>query len=161
MNMVSYENSSSMMFDLTHYLDNRVIDVFAPHDDRAPLPCDFPPDSWSVICGRGKQAFDHFGNRRLRILCELNLPKYSACGLKIEKSLIVTSIVDVIREGSQDGGFIKKDSTSGTWYKVSDAVAREKVGQQLRELITLKDPVKVEKRKLQRQGNRSKAKAIM
>lgn len=75
------------------------------------------------------------GNQRFRSLCELRKERYSAAKSKIEKSLIVMEIVDAIREGSQCGGFVKKDPKASRWYEVGDAVAREKVGQQLRDCL--------------------------
>jgi hypothetical protein len=72
------------------------------------------------------------GNRRFRILCEINLKKYVSAYTKMQKSLIVMGIVDAVREGSLSirglqGGFIKRDPETNRWYEVGDAVAREKV----------------------------------
>jgi hypothetical protein len=128
--------------------DDRVRST-APLDNMAPLPRDWQPNNWSVICGSGKATFNHckrktekvdsdnqsfkqrpaatlfqdaysnlrkhfsprwtaVGNRRFRILIQLNLEKYKNSKNRAEKSLIVMSIVDTIREASKTGGFVKK-----------------------------------------------------
>lgn len=101
------------------------------------------------------------GNRRFRILCELNLHKYEAAQSKTEKSVIVMSIVDAVREAAGIGGFVRQvrfvpaqrtnnttrtltpvfssqDLSSKQWFEVGDVIAREKVGQQLRDLMNKK-----------------------
>lgn len=78
-------------------------------DELIPLPSDFKPGSLDVICARGKSAYSHTGNKRLRVVIEMNLQKYSNAKTKMEKSLIVSQIVDSIREASHNGGFIKED----------------------------------------------------
>ena len=54
---------------------------------------------------------------------------------KKEKSTVVTTIVETIRSACQEtgGGFIRKDPLSQRWYEVTDKIAREKVGQALRD----------------------------
>jgi hypothetical protein len=49
---------------------------------------------------------------------------------KLEKSLIVSSIIDTIREGG--GSFVRQDTRSKTWVEVGDRLAREKAGQAIR-----------------------------
>ena len=91
------------------------------------LPPSFQPGTFDVICAKGKEAKEHTGNRRFRLLVDMNLEKYKEAKTKIAKSTIVTDIVDAIRTSSPDGGFIK--ASEGDWYLVSDHHAREKVGQ--------------------------------
>lgn len=122
-------------------------------DKRTALPADFEPSDWTVICGRGKDSFNHgkshslphslwtashrssVGNRRFRILCEIHLGKYKSAANKTEKSSIIASVVDTVRGASKRGSFVKFDTSENTWYEVEDSVAREKVGQQFRETI--------------------------
>lgn len=77
---------------------------------------------------RGSAAANHVGNLRFREIIRQKLPQYNSCKTKLEKSLIVTSIVDAVRDFSPNGGFIKQDN-NGQWYDVGDALAREKIGQ--------------------------------
>lgn len=82
---------------------------------------------FDVICARGKMALNHSGNRRFRVIVKMHLERYSKAANKFEKSLIVSQVVDSVRESSPGGGFIKE--ARGRWYEVGDHVAREKVGQ--------------------------------
>jgi hypothetical protein len=91
------------------------------------LARDFQPGQYDVICARGKRALQHEGNKRFRAMIEKNLSSYSSAANKVEKSLIVSSIIDCVRKNSPHGGFVKEEN--GQWYEVGDHVAREKTGQ--------------------------------
>jgi hypothetical protein len=95
----------------------------------------FVPDAKDVITGRGrgKKTFHHVGNRRFRVIIAMNLKKYVNAKTKSDKSLLVTSIVRQVREGSPSGaGFLKMDTT-GRWMSLDEDQAREKVGHALRD----------------------------
>lgn len=85
------------------------------------------PGPNDVICARGKNALNHPGNRRFREMIRSNVENYKQARTKLEKSLIVSSIVDTIRQSSPDGGFVKRED--GLWFEVGDHIAREKCGQ--------------------------------
>jgi len=106
-------------------------------DEMTPLPPDFQPGPHDVICGRGKLAWNHPGNRRFRLAVEMSIDKYSSADTKLEKSLIVSGIVESVRRASPNAGFVKHDS-DGRWYVVNDQLAREKAGQCLRDLLHFK-----------------------
>jgi len=92
------------------------------------LPSTFEgPGPNDVICARGKKALQHHGNRVFRALIQANLKQYSEAATKLAKSLIVSAIVDTVRQSSPDGGFVKQEG--GVWYEVGDHIAREKCGQ--------------------------------
>lgn len=92
------------------------------------LPSTFQgPGPNDVICARGKRALHHHGNRVFRALIQANLKQYSEAATKLAKSLIVSAIVDTVRQSSPDGGFVKQEG--GVWYEVGDHIAREKCGQ--------------------------------
>jgi hypothetical protein len=59
---------------------------------------------------------------------------------KHAKSMVVTGIVDTVRESStqRQGGFVRKGLVTGRWYEVGDKIAREKVGHALRDAIKLR-----------------------
>jgi hypothetical protein len=105
-------------------------------DEMKPLPANFEPAPMDVICARGKQAHSHPGNRRFRLRVSMNLERYSKATTKLDKSLIVSSIVEAVRQASPEGGFIKRQG--GCWFEVGDHVAREKVGQSFRDLLHTK-----------------------
>lgn len=128
-------------------LDERVL-THAPVEKMTPLPDGFQPSNYDVICGRGKSCFNHVGNRRFRLTIEMHVPKYAEVSSKLEKSLIVMSIVDIVRENSPQGGFVKYNARTSRWHEVGDHLAREKVGQALREALHAQDPTKREAKKL-------------
>ena len=54
----------------------------------------------------------------------LYLESYSNATSKVQKSAIVSTIIQNIRQLSeQEGGFVKKDTTTGLWYEVGDHLA--------------------------------------
>ena len=100
-----------------------------------PLPDDFKPLPYSVILGKSKEAKECTGNLRLRVLASVYLPKYEeASSNKSKKSQIVSSVVEMIHDACPEGAFIRQGN-DGAWSRVSDSVAREKVGYTFRELL--------------------------
>jgi hypothetical protein len=97
-----------------------------------PLPSHFTPGPYDVICGRGKEAKDHSGNKFYRSLVQKSMVRYSKASNKYQKTIIVSYIVDEVRTRSPEGGFVKQES-DGLWYEVGDHLAREKAGQNLRD----------------------------
>jgi hypothetical protein len=95
-----------------------------------PLPSDFIPGACDVICGRGRMVNDHPGNAAFRELTEKVANRYHAVDSKLEKSTIISRIVQLVKAESSPagGGFVKLEK-DGQWYEVGDLYAREKVGQ--------------------------------
>jgi len=90
------------------------------------------PGRFDVICARGKQAYNHEGNRFFRQLISLATEKYSKVESKLQRSMIVSEIVDAIR--AKGNGFIRKNN-KGEWIECSDVMCREKVGQHFRNTL--------------------------
>ena len=95
------------------------------------------PGQYDVICGRGKIANNHSGNKFYREIIKTAIPRYNEANTKIGKTIIVSAIFDEINTRSSDGGFIKKNS-DGYYYQVTDHFAREKIGQSLRDSLSNK-----------------------
>jgi hypothetical protein len=93
----------------------------------------FQPCDYSVVCGRGKDSFNHGGNRRFRMLASMFIETYSEADNKAAKSAIVSQILVVIRQAG--GHFCKYKRDTDTWFDVGDHHAREKVGALLRDLL--------------------------
>lgn len=90
------------------------------------------PGPFDVICARGKQAYNHHGNRYFRQIIHHATEKYSKVESKLQRSMIVTDIVDAIR--AKGNGFLRKNS-KGEWVECSDVMCREKVGQHFRNAL--------------------------
>ena len=91
------------------------------------MPPNYVPSKNAVICGRGKICTTNPGNRKLRALIKENLAAYGKATNKVDKTEIVSSIMDNIRKDcDNDPAFVKKEE--GTWWEVDDAFAREKIG---------------------------------
>ena len=103
---------------------------------RQTLASNFQPGPFDVICARGKYALNHAGNQRYRALIASHLDQYAQTKTKLEKSILVSQIMAAVREASPLGGFVKQKS--GVWYEVGDHLAREKIGQSLRDALHTK-----------------------
>ena len=99
----------------------------AAHNMRQ-LPFDYILSEYDVICGRGRRCFNHIGNQRFRKIVADMLPKYSDAATKLEKTIIICEVVNLIRRSSPQGGFVKKDPMTGRYFEVGDflAVSRSK-----------------------------------
>jgi hypothetical protein len=86
---------------------------------------------YSIVCGRGRDTFNHVGNQRFRALASLFMERYSRAVTKATKSAIVSEIINEIRQA--DGNFCK--FKKGVWVEVGDHCAREKVGSLLRDFL--------------------------
>jgi hypothetical protein len=98
---------------------------------RSQLAFDFQPSVFSVICGRGKDSYDHAGNHHFRELANMFVARYARAGSKIEKSKIVSEMVAMIHQA--DGVFCKYED--GAWFQVGDQCAREKASALLRGIL--------------------------
>lgn len=105
-----------------------------PSKIHKPLAHNFQPSNYSVLIGRAKDCKEAIGNRRLKVLADLALPRYKDAEYKMEKTIVVSSIVETIQNACQHhGAFIKY--AEGRWWEVDDASAREKVGYVLRDML--------------------------
>jgi hypothetical protein len=95
------------------------------------LPANFIPTESSVICGRGKACTTSIGNRRLKSIVNSFLKPYSKAKNKLDKSVMVSSIVGAIK--LRGGNFVKYEDR--IWWEVDDAFAREKIGCMLRDYL--------------------------
>ncbi len=120
------------------------------------LPVDYRPSEKDIICGRARENFHHGkqsrkcrsiekdshlkleiedGNRYFRDMIQQNVGPYLAARTKVEKTEAIASIVDKICRNSPSGGFIKKDTRAGRWYRIKDNEARDKVGHAIRKAV--------------------------
>jgi len=90
------------------------------------------PGPYDVICARGKQAYNHEGNRYFRQIIHQTTEKYSKVESKLQRSMIVTDVVDAIR--AKGNGFLRRNG-KGEWVECTDVMCREKVGQHFRNAL--------------------------
>jgi hypothetical protein len=106
--------------------------AFTPRTGRSQLAADFQPSQYSVICGKGKDCFNHPGNHHLRMLAGEFVADYSQADKKLSKSAIVTNVINVIRQAG--GSFCKYEN--GVWFEVGDHCAREKISAMFRDMLS-------------------------
>ena len=97
------------------------------------LPEEFQPRDFDILCGRGRGVWEHPGNRRFKSLIEAQAEKYATARNKMDKGVVVASIVDSIRE--EGILFVKKDSKSQRWVDIGEYQAREKTSHAMRDHI--------------------------
>jgi hypothetical protein len=110
---------------------SRTSESSASRTKKTRLPIEVPTSEYSVVCGRGKDSFDHVGNRRFRTLARLSIQRYSHAVSKGAKSAIVSEIIAAIH---QAGGIFCKFKR-GKWLEVGKPQAREKVSSLMRDLL--------------------------
>jgi len=90
--------------------------------------------SYDVICGRHKESFNNIGNRRFRITIGLSLDRYLTAQTRVEKTLILGSIVEQVKNNG--GHFLKWRVRQ--WKELSDKEAMVKVGHAIRNMAKAK-----------------------
>jgi hypothetical protein len=94
------------------------------------------PQEFDILLGRGKISFNHVGNRRFRVFVGMHLKRYMDANNRMEKTIVVNSVVKAIHEAG--GRFLKEDSKSEKWVVVTPKMAREKVGHALRDAVGIR-----------------------
>jgi hypothetical protein len=89
------------------------------------------PSNNDVLLGRGAACWNHPGNRDFREIVVKYLKAYENARLRVEKTLIVTEILDQVH--AKGGRFLKKDLASKKWYIVENQQAIEKTGHAIRD----------------------------
>jgi hypothetical protein len=102
--------------------------------NKAKVPLDFVPGRYAILCGRGKVCSASPGNKHLKSLIIAYLTPYSRAKNKIEKSTIVSAIVNAVRKETPVGAFVKQDKNR-EWWEVEDSFAREKIGCIFRDIL--------------------------
>jgi hypothetical protein len=98
------------------------------------LPESFQPHAYSVILGRGRTN-DHVGNKRLKVMVEMELDNFVRAKSRREKSFVVARVMETIQDACNgEGAFVRNEQ--GRWYEVDDSTAREKISTQFRDRLS-------------------------
>ena len=109
--------------------------IVALSEESSTILQDFQLSEFDVACGRGKGCYNQAGNKLMRDICRKFVSKYLLAKSKLDKSLILSEIVEEVkRQNDGTAQFVKHDKHLG-WVAISDEKAREKVGHALREAI--------------------------
>eukprot|EP00545_Synedropsis_sp_CCMP1620_P005074 CAMPEP_0119012470 /NCGR_PEP_ID=MMETSP1176-20130426/6746_1 /TAXON_ID=265551 /ORGANISM="Synedropsis recta cf, Strain CCMP1620" /LENGTH=455 /DNA_ID=CAMNT_0006965435 /DNA_START=167 /DNA_END=1534 /DNA_ORIENTATION=- len=119
----------------------------------------FNPSKFDVLAGRGGNCYNHPGNSFYRELIESSLPRYVLATTKHARGTIVTGIVETICTSSPNG-FLRFNNKNGTWTRLTEYEARQKVGQTIREALTRRDSTKREHCRDRRASNKAKRSAM-
>jgi hypothetical protein len=89
-----------------------------------------------ILCGRGGRSNHHIGNKRYRLVVARMKYMYQQCAAKTMKTDLSRAIVKHC--SSYGAQFVKLDESNGKFYVLSNAEARKKTSQALRESKALK-----------------------
>ena len=99
------------------------LNTFGSKKARRILPTGFEPNEFTVILGRGNSG-DSPGNKQLQDLVRTYLQQYLDAPDKLGKSLIVSRVLDIVKENSPKAAFVKYEK--GRWVDVGERTSREK-----------------------------------
>lgn len=81
-------------------------------------------------------SYSTVGNRRFKVCIENFLQSYQKAKSRSRRSAVITNIITSIRSSSEmGGGFVRFQPSQSLWYEIGDKVARDKVGQALRDVL--------------------------
>ena len=128
-------------------------------DKKGPLPESFQPSSYTVVLGRGNTSFKSVGYQRLQVIIGMHLKKYSKSTSRTQKSFIVSTIIDMIKDGVGDDGcpFVRFDENTKRWYEIDERTYRERVGSMIRDRLHLQFPSSNRAKLARRQAKRKNA----
>lgn len=90
------------------------------------------PTDLDVICGSGKAASAHPGNKRFRAILSKHLGEYKSAWSKKERMQVTRNIFDDIMSSGRTR-FLKKDPIFARFYVVGTRAARDKITHSLRD----------------------------
>jgi hypothetical protein len=75
------------------------------------------------------------GNKYFRRLIHENIGHYLGARTKAEKGDAINLVVDLVKQNNPSGGFVRKDPSTGRWFRIKDLEARDKVGHAIRKAV--------------------------
>jgi hypothetical protein len=111
--------------------DSAAAAAASPSSRRAHGP---PPHDNDVVCGRGKPAEDHAGNKWYLDRVKERRTAYQK-EKKAQRRLVAEEVVDLVQARNPPGRFLKRDPATTLWNDVGNAKAVAKAAQDLRRPI--------------------------
>jgi hypothetical protein len=96
----------------------------------------FEPTESDILCGRGRGRFLHEGNTLYLSLLRKNVHRYASSTKRMQKSVVVTSIVTALK--NHGFRFIKQEEMSQRWYELRETAAYDRTAHAIRDLIRKK-----------------------
>jgi hypothetical protein len=97
------------------------------------MPLGFKPHDMDIVCGRGWANAHREGNQAFTEVIQANLHLYLKASSRIEKSTVVSEVLDrVLCSGAR---FLKEDKVSQRWRYLTREEAHSKVGHSIRDMI--------------------------
>lgn len=84
------------------------------------------PTANDVLCGRGRNTFEHPGNKALRNLIGQRIEQYRECKRREQKTNMIHETIQVLR--AKGGRFLKFDQDVNKWYDGGRIAAKSRVG---------------------------------
>lgn len=92
------------------------------------------PQTNDILCDRGKEAFNHEGNRKFRICIATHLQDYLEATDRPGRAKIIGFVIShLLQNGAR---FLKRQSKIGSWYELGLRDAQGKVAHVLRDACT-------------------------
>lgn len=93
---------------------------------------------FDVLCGRDKKSYNNIGNRRFRIMININLQKYMDCKTRTERSRMIQDLTNELRQFCGQFRFLKRtkgthENESDTFIQLNQQQSREKIAHALRD----------------------------
>jgi hypothetical protein len=96
------------------------------------------PTEIDILCGRGRTFAKHPGNKIFNQAVHHNLQNYADAPKRIDKSIVVASVVSSLLD--QGTRFLKQDKKSKNYYVLSSEQIHGKTGHAIRDILKNMDP---------------------
>ena len=112
------------------------VDPISPNATASAMNMYTEPTEKDVKLGKGKECFNHVGNRRFRALIGACCQRYHDCKARYGKRLVVIGVSQFLQR--QNCRFIKFNKTSQKWYEATLKEGNEKIGHAIRDTINFR-----------------------
>jgi len=97
---------------------------------------------FDVMCGRDKECFNNVGNRRFRVMININLQKYMRCKSRQMRSEMILALTRELLGAEGHFRFIRKIKGENRFIVLDFKQSRDKIGHALRDAAVLSRKVK-------------------